>query len=132
MTGAELKTIRESLGLTARWCAENVGGLAHIRSWQRWESDVVPVPTDVADEISAMDSAMTTQAGNACRVALERADKHGPTDVVDLIRYASDAELWAAQPEMNGLPATFHAAMLARTRANLIEAGFKVSIEYAI
>jgi DNA-binding transcriptional regulator YiaG len=36
MTGAELKTLRQSMGLTKPWCARNVAGVA-LRTWIYWE-----------------------------------------------------------------------------------------------
>lgn len=45
MTPAEFKTIRESLGLTAQWIAENAG--VKLRTAQYWEAGRMAVPVDV-------------------------------------------------------------------------------------
>ena len=54
-----------------------------------------------------------------------------PPEVVRLYRYRDDAALWAARPDMAGLPVTAHAALLARVRLALLDRGQAVVIEYA-
>ena len=51
--------------------------------------------------------------------------------VVRLYRYRDDAALHAARPDMDGLPVTAHAALLARVRLALLARGQAVVIEYA-
>ena len=47
------------------------------------------------------------------------------------VRYWDDAALHAARPDMDGLPVTAHAALLARVRLALLARGHAVVIEYA-
>ena len=52
MTNAELRTIREKLGLSVAWCALHLGNGVSKRAWNYWESGrkdiTVRVPHDVA------------------------------------------------------------------------------------
>lgn len=50
MTNKELKALRQLLALECSEAAEHIGGVS-VRSWQRWENGVVPVPEDVAAKI---------------------------------------------------------------------------------
>ena len=62
----------------------------------------------------------------------EQATAQGrPPETVRLYRYRDDVALWAARPDMAGLPITAHAALLARVRLALITRGQTVVIEYA-
>lgn len=128
MTSAELKTLRESLGLTAQWLANNAG--VRLRTLQYWESGRVPVPADVADLLVALDLRYTCAAQQAVDVAQQITHEHGKPETVALFRYKDEASLWADRPDMQGLPLAAHAALLARTRLSLIAAGFAVRIEY--
>jgi hypothetical protein len=51
MTNKELKALRQILALECSEAAEHIGNVS-VRSWQRWESGVVPVPDDVAAKMS--------------------------------------------------------------------------------
>jgi DNA-binding transcriptional regulator YiaG len=46
MTGAEVKRLRESLGLTQTALAEQLG--VHVMTVSRWERDFVPIPPPAA------------------------------------------------------------------------------------
>jgi DNA-binding transcriptional regulator YiaG len=62
MTGADLKTIRQSIGLTKQWCAMYLSPSSKIDRWTRWESGELDVPARIADQLAAMDAAVTAQA----------------------------------------------------------------------
>ena len=53
MTPAELKTIRESLGLTVQWLADRAG--VKLRTVQYWESGRSGVPADVSELLLRID-----------------------------------------------------------------------------
>ena len=61
MNNAELRSLRESLGLSPSWCAENVG-FCSLRTWQYWETGragkLVPVPADVQRRMEALSVAI--------------------------------------------------------------------------
>ena len=62
MTNAELRTIRDGLGLSVAWCALHVGGGVSTRAWNYWESgrkDIpVRVPNDVAEKMWSLAQAI--------------------------------------------------------------------------
>ena len=130
MSPAELKTIRESLGLTAQWLADRSG--VKLRTVQYWEAGRSRVPEDVAELILRIDAQFTESTRQALAVVDEQTAKQGhPPETVRLYRYRDDAALWAARPDMHGLPVTAHAALLARVRLALLARGQDVVIEYA-
>lgn len=130
MSPAELKTIRESLSLTAQWLADHVG--VKLRTVQYWEAGRAPVPDDVAELLLQIDAQFAEATRHALAVVDEQTAKQGqPPETVRLYRYRDDAALWEARPDMRGLPVTAHAALLARVRLELLARGQAVAIEYA-
>lgn len=143
MTGAELKTLRESMGLTTTWIANNTphrrekaGGVSR-RIVELWESGDVPVPADVSELISGVRDNWHGWIEKAIQGAIktiERAQKDIGQfpERIDLYRYKSDGDLWAAHPGFRGMPATYHAAGLARVK-EAVEREFDldVTIHYA-
>lgn len=130
MTPAELKTIRESLGLPVQWLAERAN--VQRRTVEYWEAGRSPVPADVAALILQIDAQFAEATRQALAVVDEQTEKQGqPPETVRLYRYRDDAELWAARPDMRGLPVTAHAALLARVRLALQDRGQAAEIEYA-
>lgn len=130
MTPAELKTIRESLGLPVQWLAERAN--VQRRTVEYWEAGRSKVPDDVAALILQIDAQFTESTRQSLAVVDEQTEKQGqPPETVRLYRYRDDAELWAARTDMRGLPATAHAALLARVRSALLARGQSVAIEYA-
>ena len=107
MTPAELKTMRESLGLPVQWLAERAN--VQRRTVEYWEAGRSKVPNDVSDLLLQID----TQFAEATRQALaavgeQTAVQGHPPETVRLYRYRDDAELWQARPDLRGLPATAH------------------------
>jgi transcriptional regulator with XRE-family HTH domain len=62
MTGAELKTLREGLNLSAQEMADILDIKAE-RSVRRWEDGSRPVPDDVAERVQVMDGQVDEIAG---------------------------------------------------------------------
>lgn len=130
MTPAELKTLRESLGLPVQWLAERAN--VQRRSVEYWEAGRSRVPDDVADLLLQIDAQFAEAARQALAVVDEQTAKQGqPPETVRLYRYRDDDALWAARPDMHSLPVTAHAALLARVRLALLARGQVVTIEYA-
>ncbi len=125
MTPAELKTLRESLGLSAQWVADQSG--VRLRTVQYWEAGRMPVPEDVAALLSRIDAQYERAVSEALAAINEAPEK--PAEVV-LVRYRSDADLWRFRPDMEPLPASSHAALLSRLRRALWTAGVPSVIEY--
>jgi transcriptional regulator with XRE-family HTH domain len=128
MTAAELKTLREALGLPVAWVAVKSG--VQRRTVEYWEAGRMRVPEDVAALLTTLDRQFDRAADEALAVAHEQRDKHGQPETVELKRYRTDEALWTARPDMAGLPVTAHAALLNRARRLLGAAGFAVSIQY--
>lgn len=132
MTPAELKTTRESLGLSVAWLAERAG--VQERTVRYWEIGHMPVPADVAQLIEAVDSSIENGVSlfrkwfAAAREAAGRLPVD--RDKILLIRYRTDEELWAFRPDMRGLPATCHAALISRVRRALWAEGAHSVIQF--
>lgn len=128
MTPAHLKTLRESLGISAQWLADQAG--VQRRTVQHWESGRSTVPADVAAMIERLDADFERMSDAAVEQAKAAKAEHGAPESVDLVRYRTDAALWAAHPEMKPLPVTAHAALLYRCMRKLEAAGFAVTIDF--
>lgn len=134
MNGAEFKTLREACGLTVPDMARlaispRTGEAVGERTIRYWESGSVPVPDDVGDMLTKLDSMLSHAAEQALEAwrAAEQAHGHGP-DMVCLVRYRENADLWKYRPDMKGLPATCHAALINRARLALWGAGCATKI----
>ena len=129
MTPAEFVTIRESLGLTAQWIAENSG--MKLRTVQFLESGRAEVPEQVSsmlDRIYMMLDSAVDQAITAIEKVIEQ--QGIPPSSVALVRYRSDADLWRFRPDMKPLPTTAHAVMLSRLRCFLLSRGIPSVIKF--
>ena len=114
MNAAEMKTIRESLGLTAQWVADQAG--VKLRTAQYWEAGRGAIPADVVDLINEAQSFMDTNFKQGLK---ELKGKQKPL----LTRYRDNEELWKACPRFNDTrpyPVTFHSMLLARIRNEII------------
>lgn len=125
MPPAELKTLRESLGLTVQWMADQAG--VKLRTAQYWESGRNRVPEDVAAMLESIDHAF--EAATTETMAMIQGLNPPPARVV-LVRYRTEADLWEFRPDMKPLPATSHAALLSRLRRALWAIGVPSVIEW--
>lgn len=117
MTPAEFKTIRESLGLTAQWIADQAD--VRLRTVQYWEAGRMAVPEDVATLLADIDQTLESAVAQTLALVAELKTRTGAPSEVMLVRYRSDEDLWRFRPDMKPLPATTHAAMLSRLRREL-------------
>lgn len=125
MNGATLKTVREALGLPVSWLA----GLAGVqeRTVRYWEANTSPVPDDVREQMLRLETLSTAMVNQAISQVEQMVSELGqPSVPIHLVRYASDADLGHFQPDMAGLPVTYHAATLARIRWALSEKDIQV------
>lgn len=104
MSGAELRCLREWLGLTTRWLADRLD--VAERSVHRWESEAQSVPPGVAAEVLRL-SEITYDMLNSTVDEL--------MDVPDpgVITYRSDEDYRQHHPELDW-PASWHRALCAR------------------
>lgn len=129
MTPAELKTLREAVGLSVPDLAE----LASVqeRTVRYWESGRNQVPPDVEALVLGIDQQLDALAAQVMTVVREQIAAHGgqPEDIV-LLRYRENADLWHFRPDFKPLPTTTHGALLARCRAALADLHVKTRIVY--
>lgn len=128
MTPAEMKTLRESLGLSAQFLSDNLN--VQLRTVQYWESGKKPVPKDVSDwlqNISNNFDRMLKQQTDALELLFV---SHGQPAEIVLIRYRTQEHLWRFLPEFHPFPETTHTAMLVRLWTWLKERDIPVKITY--
>lgn len=104
MTGAELRVIREYLGLTGDWLAQHLQ--VNPRTVRSWEQGRDPIPDGVRLEVEHMEAVTAEFVGAIVAQLLDIPD---PLVVV----YRSDVEYQAAHPEQPW-PASWHRAVIAR------------------
>lgn len=104
MTDAELKVIREYLGLTTRWLADHLG--VAERTVHRWESGASPIPDGVRLEVERLEVATATAVGAAVEACMDLPDPA-------VVTYRTDEEYRARHPEPTW-PASWHRAVVAR------------------
>jgi len=129
MNPTELNTLRRSLWLT-REQAGAINGMTD-RSWRYLENGTRPIPPDVQARMRKLDADANAMADIAW-------DEYGNLTGVNgiewnqveavLLRYAGDADLAAAHPDMAELPADLHAAAIDRARILLEGEGARVRI----
>ena len=125
MSGAELKTLREALGLPVSWLADRAG--VRERTANYWESGKSQIPEDVAKLVTDLDKAFDERVS----LAVRDYGKYGAQDPeIVLVRYRTDEDLRRYMPEFADLPATCHAALLNRAKKALEQAGASVRIVY--
>ena len=129
MNSAELKTIREACGLSQEWLA--VRAQVNQRTVRYWESGKSSVPNDVAALISGIDDTLQRAALEGVAQARRLIIAHGAPKTITLFRYVSNEQLWEARKDMAGLPASCHAALVARVRRMLIDDGQTMEIHWA-
>jgi DNA-binding XRE family transcriptional regulator len=107
MTPAELKTLREGLGLTQQWLADQLS--VQNRTIKYWESGFYPVKKDVEEMLLSINEKFNEIEKNAIEVIKNSNSKH-----ITLLRYSNDGDLWHFMPEFKPLPATAHASVIFR------------------
>lgn len=129
MTAAELKTLREAVGLSV----PDLAALANVqeRSVRYWESGRSAAPADVAAMVSNLDAHLDTLTGHVVDLVREAmAQQGGAPESITLLRYRENADLWHYRPDFKPLPTTTHGALLARCRAALADLHVKTRIVY--
>lgn len=127
MTGAELRTIRDSLGLSADQFAQMVG--VRDRTVRRWEVGDWPVPDEVAKVLSSLDAQIEHSVIQAVDTLKSAQDAvNGEPDDVVLIRYRTDADLARYRPDMATLPGCVHGALIDRVRLAFGRIGVKTRL----
>ena len=121
MTGAELRTLRDSLGLSADAVAQMAG--VKTRSVQRWEVDDWPVPQDVAELLQRLDALLERAVlGAVDGLQAVKKGRGAPQEVV-LLRYRSAVDLARCRADMAALPPAVHGALVDRVRVAFARLG---------
>lgn len=127
MTGAELRTLRDSIGLSAEELARLVG--VRDRTIRRWEAGEWTVPEPVAEQVRALDAQIERAVAGtveALQDAQERAQEP-PAEIV-LVRYRTEDDLAKYRPDMAALPPSVHGALIDRVRLAAERLGVPVRI----
>lgn len=128
MTAAELKTLRESLGLPLQWVADQAG--VRLRTAQYWESGRSSIPDDVAQQLRDIDERLWGIVDQLAKQVQEMVDEAGAPEQIDLVRYRHDDDLWKFQPDFKPLPATCHGMLLSRAQRAVAPLRVPVRIVY--
>lgn len=104
MTDAELKTVREFLGLTGEALAAHLG--VSSRTVRHWEEGKYRIPDGVRLAVEALEQYTAEFVGRAVDALLDMPEP-------GVLVYRSDAEYHAAVPSAT-LPASWHRAVVAR------------------
>lgn len=129
MSPAELKSMREFLGLTLQWVADRAG--VAPRTAQFWEAGRQRVPADVAHMLLQMDSDAQRIVIRTQYMVEDIIKQQGrPPEAIMLLRYRTDADLWQFRPDMQGWPAMAHAAIMSRVQRTLWAMGIPTGMEY--
>jgi len=122
ITAAELKTIRESLGLTSQWIADIAK--VQLRTAQYWEAERMAVPLNVSTELEKVEQLLDSMVGEALNGYIKLLiDQYGDTIEVPLVRYRTEEDLWKYEQKMKGLPLTVYAVYLSRLQSLLRSRG---------
>lgn len=106
MTGAGLKVIREHLGLTTRWLAEQLN--VPERTLQRWEMGLAPtIPEHVRIAVAQLEVDTAAEVRASIETALRAQNPLMAT-------YRNDAEFHQHQPTQQRWTAAWHRAVVAR------------------
>jgi len=129
LTAAELKTIRESCGLTVPDFASLVG--VDERTLRYWESGkTAPKTADIYDLLLGVNDRIEVCVAQAVQQVKAIIAAHGKPAEIALLRYRENADLWHYLPDWRPLPCTCHGAMLARTRSALADLHVATKIVY--
>lgn len=118
MTDAEMRVIRESLGLTPEWLAAYLDVAA--RTVRHWEQGKYAIPDGVRLIVEGLEVQTGAFVGST---VVQLMDVPDPA----VVTYRSDAEYHAAHPEVE-FPASWHRAVLARVALEVPG----LSIAYAV
>lgn len=104
MTGAELRVVREWLGLTTRWLAERLS--VQERTVHRWEADASPIPDAIRVTVEQLEADTAAVVSAAVDTLNDAADP-------GILTYRTDADYRVHHPELPW-PASWHRAVTAR------------------
>lgn len=129
MTPAEFRTLREALGLSPAQVAGMTGYA--LRTVQSFDEGTRRIPAAVEVRLLEIEAAVEKVVAGAVQAVKETAEEQGGLpESVCLVRYKTDDDMHRYRPDMAGLPASLHAAMLASLRRELFKMGIVSRIVY--
>jgi transcriptional regulator with XRE-family HTH domain len=130
MTSAELKTMREAIGLSVPELAAFANNVQE-RTVRYWESGRNQVPEDVERLVMNISQLLDLRAIELAESIRELIKLDGPLEgPFVLIRYKENADLWHFEPQWKSLPTTAYGAFLTRCRVALADLDVATRIVY--
>ena len=122
-----MKDLRESLGLSIEWVAEQTGMSAN--SIKNIESGAKKAPQSIMNFLKQIDDVINQSVNQAAEQITEAERLTGDLpERLDLVRYNNDFDLWRYQPEFKPLPATCHAALINRLMDKIKPLGIPIHL----
>lgn len=117
MTGGELQTIREYLGLTG----EQLAALLEVtpRTVRAWEAGDVPIPTARREGRTQVREALKRLEDDATAAVDKLAAALSETDTPVVVVYRTDDDLHDQRPELPRLPARWWRQIVARATSQV-------------
>lgn len=110
MTGAEMKTIREFLGLPREWLSEDMQ--IGVRRLMRMEAETERIPDAVVARLDEISAASKETVSSLIAMYRRQIKREPDTDVL-LYTYKQDED-YAQSPDYTGYPAKWHRMCCAR------------------
>lgn len=126
MNAAEFKTLREYLGISSQWIADQLS--VSLRAVQHWESGRNAVDTNAAALLIRIDNLFEEKIEFLIAQVYDLSAKNRMPETMTLTRYRNDS--WQLAQDILPLPACSHATLIARMRRALLKEGIHVQIEY--
>lgn len=128
MTGAEFRTLRESLGLSGDQLAQLLD--VRDRTVRRWEAGDQAVPDGAGEDLARIDAMLERAVLEMVDVLQEQIAEHGAPQSITLVRYRTDEDLGRYRPDMAAWPACVHSALVDRVRLAAARLGIASRIVY--
>ncbi len=128
MNASKFKTIREALGLSAKWIAEQAN--VQIRTALYWESGRIKIPDDVIEIVKRTEDMIDNNVRHTISIYDQAISKHKTIDTVVLLRYRNDEDLWFFKKEMQPWPNSTHGALIFQTYKALKSIGAHADIVF--
>ncbi|ENZ77983.1 MULTISPECIES: helix-turn-helix domain-containing protein [Ralstonia] len=128
MSPAELRTFRESLGLSIPWMANNFN--VPLERVTGWEIGRCPLPEGVTEALVRIDLLIETTVESRVAALLAARDRGELPGAAVLLRFWNDEDLWRFYPELQPLSSAAYGTLLTRLSRELRARGIESCMEY--